>query len=243
MKRLLLLINPVAGRGRFHSALGKICAEFAKGGFAQELRFSACPGDMERLARELAADFDLLVCVGGDGTLSEVISGLMALPVRPPLGYIPLGTTNDVAKTLHLPRNPRKAAQRIVEGTPRSLDVGAYGELGYFTYVTAFGAFTALSYETPQAAKRSLGHLAYLLGAVGHLRQIRPHSTRVEVDGAAVEADLLVGAVTNSLSVAGVLKLDEKLVDLADGRFEVLLVKHPKSPAELLRICAELLSR
>jgi len=243
MKRLLLIINPVAGRGSFRPVLGKICEEFALGGYAQELRFSACPGDAERLTKELAADFDLVVCVGGDGTLSEVISGLMALSLPPLLGYIPLGTTNDVAKTLHLSHNPRLAAKRIMEGEPRVLDIGAYGDDGYFAYVAAFGAFTGISYETPQDMKHALGRTAYFLGAVGYLPRIRPFGARVEVDGAVVEADLAFGAVSNSTSIAGVIKLDEKLVNLSDGRFEVLLVKNPDSPAELQRIFSGLVSR
>ena len=243
MKHLLLIINPVAGKSGFRPVLGKVCEEFAKGGFAQELRFTECSGDGARLARELGGDFDLVVCVGGDGTLSEVVSGLMELPAPPLLGYIPLGTTNDMAKTLRLSRSPRMAARRIMEGSPRTLDVGAYGDDGYFTYVAAFGAFTGLSYETSQDAKHSLGRLAYFLGVMSYLPRIRPFSARVEVDDTVMEADLAFGAVTNTLSVAGVLKLDDKRVNLEDGRFEVLLVKNPDSWTELQPIFSGLATR
>lgn len=243
MKRLLLIINPKAGQGGFRAALGKICEVFAAGGYRQELAFTTCPGDGARIAREFGADFDLVVCIGGDGTLGEVVSGLMAFETRPPLGYIPLGTTNDMARTLCLPRNPQKAAKHIMEGRPRALDIGAYGDEGYFAYVAAFGAFTEVSFETQQDLKRSLGRLAYFLGAMQYLPRIRAFKSRVEVDGTVVEGDLAFGAVTNSFSVAGVLKLDAKLVDLKDGLFEVMLIKCPDSPAELQRICSGLLTR
>ena len=162
MKKLLFIINPVAGRGMYRQGLGEALFTLHSAGYEPTLRFTTRAGEAIELA-QLAAGCDLVCCLGGDGTLSEVTSGLMRLPAekRPPVGYFPLGTANDVATTLKLPKNdPAAVARRIAEGAPRAWDIGCFGEDKYFTYVAAFGAFTDVSYETPQQSKQALGHVA-----------------------------------------------------------------------------------
>jgi YegS/Rv2252/BmrU family lipid kinase len=164
--------------------------------------------------------------MGGDGTLSDVISGLVALTSPPPVGYIPTGTANDVATTLSLSHDPQLAAQRIIRGDPTPLDVGVFcGKT--FTYIAAFGAFTGVSYQTTQSAKRALGHLAYVVGGLADMAAIKPVHTILETDDGVIEDDFIFGGVTNSLSVAGLMRLDPHDVELSDGLFEVLLVKNP----------------
>ena len=242
-KRLMLIINPAAGRGGYKTGLADILDAFYNGGYLPTVYFTSGPGAATRLVKSEAPDFDNLVCMGGDGTLSEVISGCMTLRDPPLLGYIPMGTANDVASTLNLSRNPLEAAKRIISGTPLPLDVGSFGETEYFTYIAAFGAFTEVSYKTPQETKHALGQLAYLLEGMSALGRIAHYQTRVEHDNGVIEGDYIFGGVTNSTTVAGLVKLTDHAVDLSDGLFEVVLVKNPKNLKSTNSIISDILTR
>ena len=186
----------------------------------------------------------MVACVGGDGTLSEVIAGLMTIDSPPALGYIPMGTANDVATTLDLPKNDTvSAARRIVEGTPHPFDVGSFGEREYFAYIAAFGAFTEVSYATPQNQKKVLGHLAYVLQGAAQLNKIEAYRTRVEYDAGVYQGDLLYGSMSNSTSVAGLIRLPEEMVCLGDGMSELVLVKNPEQITGLGEIVDSVLSQ
>lgn len=231
---LLLIVNPVSGKGQAGNSLSCILSELCRSGRAVTTYMTGGPGDAARFAQEHGPEFETLVCVGGDGTLSEVISGLMCVPQdrRPTIGYIPMGTANDVATTLNLPKAPAAAARLVLTGKPRHLDVGRLSDGRYFSYIAAFGAFTEVSYSTPQDTKRTLGHLAYVLEGMSSLPRIMPYHVKVEYDGGELEDDFVFGGVTNSTSVAGLVKLDPADVGLCDGLFEVILVKNPTSLAD-----------
>lgn len=245
-KSLLVIVNPVAGRGMYRQGLGEALHILYSAGYVPTVRFTTRAGEAVDLAAEGGAQYDALCCLGGDGTLSDVVTGLMRVPAgqRPPLGYFPLGTANDVATTLRLPKNdPAAAARRMVESAPRPWDVGYMGSGCYFTYVAAFGAFTDVSYETSQQSKQALGHLAYLLEGVNRLAKLPHYQTRVELDGQALEGNFIFGGVTNSTSVAGLVKLDQNLVSLDDGLFEVSLVRFPENLADMNKLMAEVAAR
>jgi len=153
----------------------------------------------------------------------------MPLETRPPIGYIPMGTANDVAATLRLPKDATAAAQIVLKGTAIPFDVGQFGK-EHFAYIAAFGAFTEVSYTTPVESKQTLGHLAYVLEGMGHLGKITPRKLTVEYDGGKrIEGKFIFGGVSNTTSIAGLVKLRPDLVDLGDGEFEVILVKNPRS--------------
>ena len=245
-KNLLVIVNPVAGRGMYRQGLGEALHILYSAGYVPTVRFTTRAGEAVDLAAEGGAHYDALCCLGGDGTLSDVVTGLMRVPEgqRPPLGYFPLGTANDVATTLRLPKNdPAAAARRMVESVPRPWDVGYMGSGRYFTYVAAFGAFTDVSYETSQQSKQALGHLAYLLEGVNRLAKLPHYQTRVELDGQALEGNFIFGGVTNSTSVAGLVKLDQNLVSLDDGLFEVSLVRFPENLADMNKLMSEVAAR
>jgi len=241
----MVLVNPAAGRSAYRNILGRVLEVLYQGNWLPTVYFTRGPGQAVELAAKEASKYDRLVCLGGDGTLSDVISGLMRLPKgeRPELGYIPTGTANDVATTLGLSRDPVEAAKQFLKGRPRPVDVGAMGEDAFFAYVAAFGALTEVSYETDQEAKNALGHLAYVLQGLTHLTKISSHLTRVEYDDGVIEEDLIFGGVTNSTSLAGLVRLDEKMVGLGDGLFEVILIKNPKKPGDLNRIVTGMLNQ
>ena len=229
-KKLMLIINPAAGRGGYKVNLPDALHLLEKGGCRTTLFFTAGRGDATEMAAQHGAEYDIVACIGGDGTLSEVLAGLMHLDSPPPVGYFPMGTTNDVATTLDLPKNDViGAARRILTGTPHPFDVGGFGEKEYFAYIAAFGMFTEVSYATPQTQKKTWGHLAYVLQGMAQLPKIEAVSARVEYDGGTAEGRFLYGSMSNSTSVAGILRLKEEMVSLGDGQSELVLVREPQS--------------
>ena len=233
MKKLLFVMNPRAGQRKANRHLAEILAIFNRAGYRVDTYMTAGPGDGVQVVTRRAAEVDLVVCCGGDGTFNETVTGMLQSDIQVPIGYIPAGSTNDFAASLHLPTNPVKAAQAIVEGQPMTYDVGRFGQR-YFAYVASFGAFTRASYATPQSIKNALGHTAYILEGITELPQNHNTHVRLELDGGRVgEDDFIFGAISNSTSVGGVLPLDPKQVDMRDGLFELLLVRAPRDLAEL----------
>ena len=232
MKKMLFVINPYAGMRKANRVLTEILTVFNRAGYRVEVHITEGPGDCERFVESYAGEADLAVCCGGDGTFNETVSGVMRSGRQIPLGYLPAGSTNDFAASIHLPSDPVKAAERIVSGAPRKLDIGRFGDR-FFSYVASFGAFTKASYSTPQNVKNALGHAAYVLEGISEISQIRPEHVRLELDGEIVEGDFLFGAISNSTRVGGILTLNESQVDMGDGKFEILLVRAPKDILEV----------
>ncbi|MBQ7460587.1 MAG: diacylglycerol kinase family lipid kinase [Oscillospiraceae bacterium] len=231
----MLIVNPVSGKGKIRNYLLDAVKAFSEGGIPVSVYVTEKRGDATFFAREYGKCFERIVCTGGDGTLNEVMNGVMALPFeeRPKLGYIPLGTTNDMAVSFGLPKSTKDVIERIKADTVRSVDCGQFDKR-YFGYVSAFGAFTNIPYATSQKAKRTWGYLAYLGGAAGALKDLnKPVHASITCDGETFEDDILVGAVMNTTSMAGLIKLSPKDVMLDDGRFELLLVRDPKGFGEL----------
>lgn len=237
---LLFIVNPRAGRTRSTAPLFDAVAHFCASGYLVDLRLTQAREDATRLARELGGKFDAVVCCGGDGTLNETVTGLMDLQSPPPLGYIPAGSTNDFAASLHLPDQPLEAARIITASGGRPLDVGSFNGRP-FIYVASFGAFTRASYSAPQNVKNDLGHLAYILEGVKDLSTLRPYRASVATEEECFDGEFLFGAVTNATSVGGLVKLKEDQVCLDDGLFELLLIPNPKSIADLQGLARSLL--
>lgn len=183
-----------------------------------------------------------MVCSGGDGTLDEVVTGIMKSVRRRPIGYIPAGSTNDFARSLHIPRNMKKAAEVAVHGRPFACDVGSFNE-NTFVYIAAFGLFTDVSYETSQEIKNVLGHMAYILEGVKKLANVKSYHMKITTDDRVIEDEFLYGMITNSMSVGGFKGITGKFVDLSDGIFEVMLVKRPRSLEDLNRTLVALTQR
>ncbi len=244
MKKLLLIINPMAGKSMYKEGLGEALAILAKGGYEVTIRFTEKTGHAAQLAQELGQQYDVVACIGGDGTLSEVMEGVVQLEKQPLIGYFPLGTANDVATTLKLPKsNIPAAAERIVNGSPMEFDLGTFGNDGNFTYVAAFGAFTDVSYATPQQEKQALGHFAYVLEGMLRLPKIASVHAKVEYDGGMIEDDFILGGLVNSTSVAGLIHLDTEKIRLNDGLFELTLLRLPKNLGDLRTILRDLMNQ
>ncbi len=235
-RKLLFIVNPRAGKTKSRAPLFDAVTIFSEAGYLVRVAQTRRHGDAAELAERFGAGYDLVACHGGDGTLNETVNGIMRLPKekRPPLGYLPGGSTNDFAASLSIPSDPARAAQSAMRLQPRELDVGVFNERN-FVYVASFGAFTRTAYTVPQDIKNMFGHFAYLLEGVKDLETLCPYPMKITADGEVFDGEYLFGAVCNSTSIAGLMKLSPEAVDLADGRFELMLVPVPKTPMQLQR--------
>ena len=242
MKKALLIVNGLAGNGKNGSSTFKIVNNFAQ----QGIMTTVCPiaegVSVEPQDYLNEQDYDLVVCGGGDGTVNAAVNQLMKLDKRPMLGYIPAGTTNDFSKNLKLVRDVDKACKLITSGQYVDYDLGCFNG-HYFNYVAAFGAFSAISYNTDQKAKNTLGYAAYILNALvsapEHLAT-RCH-LRIETDTETIEGDYSFGGICNSLSVGGQKVPGLSTSNLYDGVFELFLIKYPDNPSDLTEILYSLL--
>ena len=239
---LMMIINPAAGRGGYKKNLPEALKMLSDAGCAVSVFFTERRGHATELAAEYGAGFEKLLVLGGDGTLAEAIAGLMSMEIRPQVGYIPIGTANDIARTVGLTKNDiLEGVRRFLKGEPRAFDTGRR-DGGYFNYVAAFGAFTEVSYGTPQEFKKQLGEAAYLIGAAKSLSKLKSRHVRVEYDGGELEGEFLYGGVSNAYSVGGVVDLPRDEIDLGDGLHELILVKKLPSAAALASLAAKVLS-
>lgn len=231
MKKLLFVYNPRSGKGQINQHLAAVIDIFVKGGYEVTAHPTQAQNDAYEKFLSRCEDFDAAVCSGGDGTLNETIKALMTKGSRMPLGYIPAGTMNDFASSLGIPKDMPEAAKIIVNGQSAVVDVGSFNS-EYFTYVAGFGAFTDVSYETPQQMKNMFGSLAYIMEGMKRLNTFKYYRVSVKHDGETIEDDFIFGMVSNSTSVGGIKGLSGADVKLDDGLFEVLLIKKPSSLGE-----------
>lgn len=242
-KKMLFIYNPRAGKAQIRSNLLDMIDIFVKAGYEVTAYPTQARGDgIKAVTERKLGYYDIIACSGGDGTLDEVVTGMMQCEKRLPIGYVPAGSTNDFAGSLHIPKNMAQAARVVVEGRNFACDVGRFND-DYFVYIAAFGLFTDVSYETRQDVKNVLGHLAYILEGMKRISGIKSYPVKIEYDGQEIEGDFIFGMITNSISVGGFKKITGKYVQLDDGEFEVTLIKRPANPVELNTIMAALLNR
>lgn len=245
MKKLLFVYNPRAGKEMLKPRLSDVLDIFVKAGYEVTVHPTQAYRDAYYQIKEYeVGKYDLIACSGGDGTIDEVATGMMKRREMGkdvvPVGYIPAGTTNDFAKSLHIPRKPLAAADNAVKGVPFPCDIGKFND-SVFVYIAAFGIFTDVSYETDQAVKNVLGHMAYILEGAKRIFNIPSYKIKVEHEGEVIEDEFIFGMVTNSRSVGGFSNMVGKNIVFDDGLFEVTLIKTPKNPIALQEIIAALL--
>lgn len=241
-KKLLFIVNPKAGRTAIRNDLFEIIVTFSEAGYEVVVYPTTGPTDAERKVREEGADYDLIVCAGGDGTMENTISGYMQMEGRKtPIGYIPVGTTNDFARSLQISRKPLEAAKQTVNGKTCMVDVGRINQK-YFVYIAAFGIFTDISYSTKQSMKKLMGHSAYIIEAIRNLGNFKAYRMKADFDGSVITGEYIYGMITNSYSVAGFRVRGSVHVVLDDGKFDCFFVKAPQNVSEIQQILAGIMS-
>ncbi len=242
-KRMLLIVNPFSGKRQARNVLFEILDTLCKEGWDPAVHITQSRGDATLAAKAAEGLYDKVVCIGGDGTLNEMVSGLAQWKAAPSAGYIPSGTTNDFAATLGFPKAPKEAALTAVNGEPFTCDIGRFDDR-FFVYIAAFGAFTDVAYSTDQQAKNIFGRLAYLFQGALELPSLQQgYHMKVECEDGVIEDDFIFGAVSNSLSIGGFKGLPAEEIFLDDGELEVLLVRMPKNAAELSELVTALLGQ
>ena len=236
MKKLLLIFNPNAGKGKIKNALPDIIKIFSEGGYLTTAYPTKARKDAYEFTLLHEEEYDVVVCAGGDGTLNEVVGAVLRNKLGTPVGFIPGGTMNDWGANLGIPSDKLEAAKVIVEGKPVAFDIGWFNGHANFNYVAAFGAFTEIAYDTPQSLKKIIGQTAYGVSAIKSLTQLRPYKLRVEYDGEnVIEGNYLFGMACNSKIIGG-FKLTGMHTDLHDGKFELALIKEIKNPLDLTNL-------
>ena len=231
--KILLIVNPCSGRAKMRTELLKVVEILSAEDNLVTVYPTKARGDAtEFIKQHTDLDYNLVVVCGGDGTLNEVITGLMQSGVNRTLGYIPSGTLNEWSSGLHISRSIKQAAADITTGKKIQLDIGQFGDK-YFSYTASFGAFTDASYSAPQDVKNVLGQAAYFFEGIKSLGNIKPVHLKFTADGKATEGDFLFGEVSNSMSVGGIVKFNESAVKLNDGKFEILLIRNPDNILKL----------
>lgn len=241
MKKLLFIFNPVAGKGAITGKLYSIVDLYFQTGYL----VTAVPTAKQDILRTILTsdiEYDMIVCAGGDGTLNQVISAYMYAGCKIPVGYIPMGSTNDFAKTLGCSSDFQKALENTCSGTVRKIDIGSFDDR-YFVYVAAFGKFAEISYSTSQSVKNILGHFAYILKGIQTVAELKAYHLKMEYGNSVIEDDFIIGLVMNSLSVGGFKNPVSRDVRLDDGLFEVLLVRMPKNIMELQALIVDLIGQ
>ncbi len=226
---LLFLYNPHAGRGLIRIQLSDIVDLFVKAGYEVTVYPTQEKGDAAQKIPLWADRYDRIICCGGDGTMDEVVAGMLQTQARTSIGYLPAGTTNDFAKSLAVPTDLMEAAAIAAGGRVFDCDIGTFNDSS-FSYIAAFGVFTEISYQTGQRLKSVLGQAAYLLNSPKSLIDMPSYAVEVEVNGELLSDNFSYGMVTNAVSVAGMRNLTGTTVELDDGLFELTLVKTQTGP-------------
>lgn len=247
-RKALFIVNPHSGKGLIKNHLLEIIDVMTKADYEVTVYTTQSQGDAVRVMRERKKRYELVVCSGGDGTLDEIVTGMIQSGFQTTIGYIPSGSTNDFAISLGIPSIMKRAAEIVIGGKVFSCDVGRFNE-DVFVYIAAFGLFTEVSYGTPQEMKNALGHMAYILEGMKHLQNIKSYHLKVTYvsengEERSIEDDFIFGMVTNTYSVGGFKSIAGNVfkgnVALNDGLFEVTLIKVPRNPIELNSILAAL---
>lgn len=243
IKKILFIYNPKSGKAKIRNHLLDIIDIFARAGYFVTTYPTKCQGDAIGAVKDREKGvYDLIVCSGGDGTLDEVVAGMMQCEEKLPIGYIPAGSTNDFAKSLGISSNMTDAAKEIVGGQVFLCDVGIFND-DAFVYIAAFGLFTEVSYATGQNLKNALGHTAYILEGVKSLSSVKTYKMKIESEELCIQGDFIYGMITNSTSVGGFKNITGRNIELDDGKFEVTLVKVPSNLVELNNIGVSLVTR
>ena len=237
MKRARIIYNPTSGRELFKKHLPEVLIKLEQAGYETSCHATVCEGDATEAARTaVERRYDLVVAAGGDGTLNEVVNGLAEQEYRPKLGIVPMGTTNDFARAVHIPRDIGAAVDIIIKGDTIPVDIGRMNGNRYFINIAGGGRLTELTYEVPSKLKTVIGQLAYYLKGIEMLPSIKATDLTIEYDGKLFEGEAMLFLIGLTNSVGGFEKLAPD-ASINDGMFSLLILKKTNL-AEFIRIAS-----
>lgn len=231
--KVLMIINPKSGLSSARNGLLDALNVFSSYKYKVETYVTQKTMDAYNKAKEDGYKYDIVIACGGDGTLNEVVNGLMKHNKKPLIGYFPSGTMNDFASNFNLSNNWKENAKKICEGKENLFDVGLFDNQRYFNYVAAFGAFCDVPYSTPQDIKNALGNAAYFIEGIKEINQIKPIELSIEVKNKKDDIKAIFGLIFSGNRVSGVKLLDKSKGKMDDGEFNVLIVEYPPNIFEV----------
>ena len=242
MKKLLYIYNPMSGQKTIGNHLSEIVEYFSKKSYFPTVYATQKANDAREKVKEFSKEYEEILVSGGDGTLDEVVSGLLKSEEKSIIGYIPTGSTNDFSRSLKIPTDIKKATKIAINGETMDIDVGKFNSK-FFTYVAAFGSIAQVSYETDQSMKNIFGRFAYILEGVKTVSNLKAYKAKITIDDEVFEGEFIHFMATNSVSVGGFNNFCEKNIGLDDGIFEAVLIKKPNGLIELNQIIDGLRSK
>ena len=234
--KVLTIINPTSGKGNIANYANEIKHNLEKQNMEVNMQLTKKGYNAKKIILDNIEGQDLILICGGDGTFNEAVSAIMETGVQISIAYIPLGTTNDLARSLNMPIKDISITKKLLESKAKVLDIGKFNEDRYFTYIAAFGVMTDVSYKTSQKAKNKYGKIAYYLKAIKELIKIPTYKVKIKFDEEELEGEFIYGGISNSMSIAGFKWFNEEDVDLSDGKFEAIFIRKPKKLSGYFRL-------
>lgn len=234
--KVLTIINPTSGKGNIANYADEIKLNLEEQNMEVNIQLTKEGYNAKKIILDNIEGNDLILICGGDGTFNETVSAIMELGVQISIAYIPLGTTNDLARSLNMPIKDISITKKLLESKARVLDIGKFNENRYFTYIAAFGVMTDVSYKTSQKAKNKFGKLAYYMKAIKELIKIPTYKVKIKFDEEELEGEFIYGGISNSMSIAGFRWFNEEDIDLSDGKFEAIFIRKPKKLSGYFRL-------
>lgn len=246
-EKMLLIYNPCSGTDKGRPALNELLRLLRRDDRELLVQTTQYAGHAKELAEAYGGDCGEVVVCGGDGTLNETVSGLLKIGASPKIGYIPAGSTNDMASNIGIPSDFRAAAAMINAGHVNTYDIAKFNDRR-FTYIAAFGPGVTVANTTPQKMKNLLGHKAYMINGfvlrlIPTLKQVRPMHIKITYDGGVIEDDFYFGTISNALTSSGIFKFNKEDVCFNDGSFEVMLVRRIRRPTQIFPMIAKMRRR
>jgi diacylglycerol kinase (ATP) len=218
--KYLLMYNPVSGRSNFKKKIKQIKRFFDKRNLELDIYESKKAGDLEKQAWHHAKEYDVFLVAGGDGTISEVVNGMMKSEIRPSLAILPSGTANDIAAILGVPRWLWLALRMYMKQEPVLMDINQMNDR-YFVYTAASGVLSRISYDVSRRKIKKYGYLAYVFEAMRDFVKEYNYPVRIECDGKILETDCMMILGLSSNRVGGMRLINFSKSKLNDGLFEI----------------------
>ena len=232
----MTIINPTSGKGNIANYANEIKHNLEKQNMEVNMQLTKKGYNAKKIILDNIEGQDLILICGGDGTFNEAVSAIMETGVQISIAYIPLGTTNDLARSLNMPIKDISITKKLLESKAKVLDIGKFNEDRYFTYIAAFGVMTDVAYKTSQKAKNKYGKIAYYMKAIKELIKIPTYKVKIKFDEEEIEGDFIYGGISNSMSIAGFKWFNEEDIDLSDGKFEAIFIIKQKKLSGYIRL-------